>query len=330
MKSLDPQLTVIIPSWNGKQLLRHCLESLRLQTRPAAVLVVDNGSGDGTEEMLGREFPEVRCFRFPANQGFARAVNQGIRLTDTPFLALLNNDTEADPRWVEAGLRAFQQHREFSFFACRMVNFRHRECLDSAGDCYDRRGMPYKRGWGRPVQDYDRPEPVLGASAGAAFYRRDLFQRVGLFDEDFHTYLEDVEFSLRCQLAGHRCLYLPEAVVYHLEAASDPERADLESPGPEPGDPPRVFYSGNRVFWISRNRWLLMCLYQPWRNLPFLAYGWAHSALFHLLRAGFFGAFVRGLFAAWLRSPQALRKRAQLLRDRRISTAELCRLLREC
>ncbi len=324
----ERRLTVVIPSWNRRELLRRCLESLERQSARPQVLVVDAGSTDGTAAMLAADFPDVRCHRSDRRLGFARAVNRGLDRTETPYVALLNNDTEADRDWVRAGLRALDGRPEYDFFASRMVNFTHRDRLDSAGDCYDRRGMPYKRGWGEPLQRYASPEPVLGASAGAAFYRRRLFQELGLLDEDFHIYLEDVEFSLRCQLAGHRCLYLPDAVVYHVEAASDPAR--VASAEEAAGGRPRVFYSEDRVYWISRNRWLLMCLYQPWRNLPYLVYGWVHSALFHLLKAGHFGAFLRGLGSAWLATPRTWKKRLERSRQPHNSNERICRLLREC
>lgn len=316
-------LTVIIPTWNRKDLLRRCLASLERQTVDCPVLVVDDGSTDGTAEMLAREFPRVSCLRREKNEGFVRAVNAGIQHSGTPWLALLNNDTEADPHWLEWGLQALQQEPQFAFFACRIVQFFDRDRLDSAGDCYSRTGLPYKRGLGRPLEEYRYREPVLGASAGAAFYRRTLFDRVGLFDEDFVMYLEDVEFSLRAQLAGFRCLYLPEAVVYHIEAASDSERR-LDKESVAAGS----FYSARRVYWITRNRWQLMVLYQPVRHLPWLTYGWIKSALFHLLRAGFTGSFLRGVGAGLLLTPRALRKRRS--RKPVLTTRELCRLIRQC
>lgn len=316
-------LTVIIPTWNQSELLRNCLNSLRAQTAPPRVLVVDNGSTDSTRKMLDQHFPEVERLLLDANLGFAKAVNRGLQSADTPFVALLNNDTEADPGWAEAGLRAFSAYPQAAFFASRMVNYHRRDRLDSAGDCYNRSGMPYKRGWGAPADAYPKAEAVLAASAGAAFYRRELFDDVGLMDEDFGMYLEDVEFSLRAQTRGRICVYLPGALVYHVEAASDPDR-------PDPGGEPQIPYTPNRVFWITRNRWQLMVLYQPLRNAPWLAAGWAKSLAFHFLKAGCRAAFLRGVWAGFRATPGAWEKRRRLRRGQSISNSQLCELLQKC
>lgn len=325
MTSADPLLTVVIPTWNRSALLRKCLSSLAAQSVACLPLVVDDGSQDETAAMVRREFPEARLLRLERNSGFARAVNQGVQATETPYVALLNNDTEADPGWAEAGLKALRENPGYSFFACRMLNARFPDRLDGAGDCYNRRGLPYKRGWGGPADSFPHAEPVLGASGGAAFYRRRLFDEIGLLDEDFHMYLEDVEFSLRAQTRGRRCLYLPDAVVRHWEAASDPE-SDLASHG----EAPRALYSRRRVFWITRNRWLLMVLYQPARHAPHLALGWLKSFLFHLLKVGATGAFLRGIAAGLRATPRAWRKRLRGRRERTMTTAQLCELLRRC
>lgn len=308
------------------------------------MLVVDNGSTGSTEEMVKSVFKGCGYLNLGANQGFAKAANVGIQESSTPFLALLNDDTEADPLWVEVGLKAFHEQREYAFFASRMVRYYDRNRLDSAGDCYSATGLPYKRGLDEPLERFRRSEPVLGASAGAAFFRRFLFNKVGLFDEDYFMYLEDVELSLRAQCAGLRCLYLPDAVVYHIEAASDPDRKlsclNEQDKGTVVGGQRSArqpvsrsaftFYSKTRVYWITRNRWQLMVTYQPLRHFPWLLYGWTRSALFHLLKAGFFGSFLRGLFSGVACTPIALKKRIAFRRNRVISTRQLCRLLHRC
>ena len=319
------ELTVIIPTWNRQKLLEACLRSLERQNTPCQVLVVDNGSTDSTSDMCSSRFSKFGYLRLKTNQGFARAVNAGIRHTDTRFLALLNNDTEAHPDWVGAGLKGFSHYPDYSFFASRMVNHFHRDLLDSAGDCYDQRGLATKRGHGCPVDSFTTPEPVLGASAGAAFYRRDLFEKIGLFDEGYLMYLEDVDLSLRAQFQGHGCMYLPDAIVYHIEAASAAYRVTHDRSAD-----PKPYYSSNRVFWITRNRWQLMLTYQPLRHLPWLFFGWSKSFLFHLLKAGFTVSFLKGLIAGALLSLTALRKRIALKKTRSITHREICRLMPKC
>lgn len=348
----DPRLTVIIPTWNRARLLERCLTSLARQRVTCPVLVVDNGSTDSTREMLETRFPGVEALALEENQGFARAVNRGIRHCGTDYVALLNNDTEVDPGWVEAGLAAFDGNPSYWFLASRMLDFRRRDLIDSAGDGYDRTGMPFKRGRGDACRLHSHSRPVLGASAGAAFYRRRLFDRIGLFDETYYMYLEDVELSLRAQFTGHPCLYVPEAVVYHIEAASDPSREDLVAdllgaeeeecrivppveqdarvrpnpPGPDPPPLP-VCYSPTRVYWITRNRWQLMVTYQLARNLFQLTYGWARSTAFHAVKAGCLGSFLRGLAAGMARTPRALAKRWRVRRDQVLTGREICRLM---
>ncbi|MCZ6877627.1 MAG: glycosyltransferase family 2 protein [Acidobacteria bacterium] len=333
---LMSELTVIIPTWNQCQLLEHCLHSLGKQTVSCHILVVDNGSIDSTQTVIEAHqtiFPGMlECLQLGRNFGFARAVNEGIKAAQTDFIALLNNDTEADPHWVEAGLHALKELQGYSFFASKIVHFDQRDLLDCAGDCYSQAGIPYKRGYGEPVEKFSKTEPVLGASAAAAFYLRSLFDEIGLFDEDFIIYLEDVDLSLRAQLLGHRCLYLPDAIVYHIEAASDPDRKP-QTTAHKPQTPdrrPQTYYSQGRVHWITRNRWQLMLTYQPVRHLPWIVYGWMRSALFHLFKAGFFVSFLLGLLAGLLSTPRALRKRFALHRKRVLSVQQFCQLLGKC
>jgi GT2 family glycosyltransferase len=262
----------------------------------------------------------------PVNEGFAKAANHGIERVGTDFVALLNNDTEADAYWIARGLEVFEEYPNCALVASKMVNYWQRNRLDSAGDRYLRTGMPLKRGNGQPTSAFPRLEPVMGASAGAAFYRRRLFDQVGLFDERYHMYLEDVDLSLRARLAGFDCLYAPEAVVYHMEAASDPDRDG------KPGSPPpaRAFYSDTRVYWITRNRWLLMVSYQPLRHAPWLFYAWSRSFFFHLLKAGHWKAFLRGLGAGIRASGHAAKKRKLLEEAGRSRREDLWRLMRTC
>lgn len=317
------EITVVIPTWNRRDLLGHCLRSLREQTVPAEILVVDNGSTDGTLAMLADDFPEVSCLPLGRNVGFAAAVNAGLDRVTTRMTALLNNDTEADSAWVERGLEAAERYPEFSFFASRMVDFTNRRTLDSAGDRYGRTGLPTKRGLGEPVDRYPHEEEVFGASAGAAFYRMSLFREIGPFDESYYTYLEDVELNLRARLHGFRCLYLPQAIVYHIEAGSDPGR---QSQGPI--RPRSGIYTRDRVYWITRNRWQLMVTYQPLHHFPWLIFGWGRSLLFHLFKAGYTADFLRGLAAGMALTPVAFGKRRRMSRSRTIGRQRLWRQLR--
>lgn len=315
--AFQSELTVVIPSWNARDLLRRCLNALSGNSTECSVIVVDDGSEDRTREMVEREFPRAGIIALPRNSGFAVAANAGLSRVTSPLAALLNNDTEPRADWVASVVSGARKYPDFGFFASRMVSYYDPGILDSAGDVYLRTGMPLKRGNGLPADTFPTDEPVLAASAGAAVYRRQALEHSGLLDETYRMYLEDVDLSLRLQASGFRCMYLSGAVVRHREAASDPEREKDRESG--------RFYSSRRVFWISRNRWLLMVTWQPWQNLPWLVYGWSRSFLFHLFKAGFTIDFLRGIASGIASSRKAWKKRSDMRWHPGISMKELCR-----
>jgi len=222
MQTVEPKIEVIIPNWNGSTMLQHCLQSLTLQTfKDFTVTVVDNGSSDNTTEMLSRDYPEVRLIGFDHNTGFSVAVNAGIKEAKAPFILLLNNDMEVAPDCLEQLHSAGKRHGEFEFFALKMLSFNDRGLLDGAGDVVLRGGVGYRLGTlEKDSEVYSRNRETFGACGGAALYRRKFFDTVGLFDEDFFAYLEDVDLNIRARRLGLRCLYLSEAVIYHIGSAT--------------------------------------------------------------------------------------------------------------
>lgn len=222
-------VSVIIPTWNRGELLEECLESLREQRRRAdEVIVVDNGSRDGTAEMLASKFPEVKTIALESNEGFSKAVNHGLRAAKGDLIALLNNDTACDPGWLGALTAAAGAHPEAGVFASRVVMYDDPETIDSAGDSYTRWGMVTNRGHGeRGADRHAEMAEVFGACAAAAMYRAAVIKDVGLIDENFFAYYEDVEWSFRARLLGHRCLYVPDAVVRHRYGATSPAGSKL-------------------------------------------------------------------------------------------------------
>ena len=217
-----PLIEIVIPNWNGKHLLQDCLDSLARQTfQGFSVTVVDNGSSDGSAELLARDYPEVKVISFTENRGFSVAVNAGIEQSSAPWILLLNNDMEIDPRCLAVLRNGVKTYRDYDFFALKMLNFHQRAILDGAGDGYLRGGAGYRLGTMEedgPPYDHDRD--VFGACAGAALYRRDFFARVGLFDQDFFAYLEDVDLNLRARRVGCRCRFLAAAIVWHIGSAT--------------------------------------------------------------------------------------------------------------
>jgi hypothetical protein len=218
----EPSIEILIPNWNGRHLLKDCLDSLQRQTvDDFAVTVIDNGSTDGSVEFIAGSYPQVRCIALPDNRGFSAAVNAGITQSAAPWILLLNNDMEVQADCLAALHQAIDRDRDYDFFALKMMNFHHRSYIDGAGDGILRGGAGYRLGTmeidGPP---YDKEREVFGACAGAALYRRALFDRVGLFDSDFFAYLEDVDLNLRARRLGCRCRFLAGARVYHIGSAT--------------------------------------------------------------------------------------------------------------
>jgi GT2 family glycosyltransferase len=223
VSSETPRVCVVIPSWDGLALLRDVsLPSLARQTfRDFSVLVVDNGSSDGSAAYLSTEWPAVTVLRMERNRGFAAAVNAGIASCETEFTALVNNDVELDAQWLECLVDALEKHESSSSATGKTLDFDHRRIIGSAGDAMTLDGRFYGRGSGEhDVGQYDVPGTVFSATAGAALYRRLAFETVGVFDEDFFAYAEDVDWGFRAQLAGFTCCYVPSAVAYHIGAAT--------------------------------------------------------------------------------------------------------------
>ena len=220
---------LIIPTFNGAALLRDCLEAVRRQTqRPARTIIVDNGSTDDSDAVTGIAGAEWLPMGF--NAGFPAAVNAGIRASTAPYIALLNNDATPEPDWLAELVGALQRDPSVSFAASRML-FTADRGINAAGDAFDVRGRGgYNRGIREPDGPrFDEPRIVFGACAGAALYRRSLFDEVGLFDEEFFLSWEDIDFDLRAALLGHRCLYVPTAIVHHAQGSTpSPGRLALE------------------------------------------------------------------------------------------------------
>jgi len=217
-----PRVTVVIPNWNGLVHLPECLEALACQTfTDFAIVVVDNASSDGSLAWLASERPDVTIIRRQDNGGFAKAVNEGIRASVSPMVALLNNDTVADPRWLEELVAALESRSAYDIAASLMLFYDRPDLVNAAGDVFRVRHLnAANRGFGDPADGYDAPRRVLGACAGAALYRRQVFDDVGLFDEDFFLMHEDTDFNIRALVLGKRCLYVPTARIRHKLSAT--------------------------------------------------------------------------------------------------------------
>lgn len=217
------KISVVIPNWNGIDTIGSCLDSLLSQSLKPHIIVVENDSIDGSLEYLQQTYPMVELVINKKNLGFAGGVNSGIRRSierDDEFVALFNNDAVADKYWLENLVSALTDNRKAGIATCKFMDI-HGKHLDSTGDLYSVWGLPYPRGRGEDVSDkYDKDTLVFGASGGASLYRAATLKEIGLFDEDFFAYYEDIDISFRAQLRGWKVLYVPQSIAYHQIGAT--------------------------------------------------------------------------------------------------------------
>jgi GT2 family glycosyltransferase len=328
------RVSVVVVNWNRRDLLRSCLESLGGQefNQPFEVIVVDNGSVDGSPEMILAEFSaasafSVKLIRNPDNRGFCAANNQGIAASGSELIALLNNDAEAEPEWLAALAGAFEGRPEIGMAASKILVYEDPRRIDKAGHLIYPDGQNRGRGTGElDAGQYDRAEEVLWPDGCAAMYRRAMLEQVGGFDEDFFAYADDAELGLRARIAGWKCLYVPQAVVRHHRGAT------------------LGVLSSRRLELIERNRVLLAAKLFPWSLL------WMNGIYYAMrLAAGFwaalhgrgevgrhagFGGKLRAMLAllkgdleALLLLPKMLAKRRRMDRIRKLSPSQARRLI---
>ncbi len=277
------QITVIIPNYNGIKFLKGCLEALDAQENSPGhrVLVVDNGSGDGSLELLEEQFPQIPVIALPRNTGFCHAVNVGIEASDTPYIILLNNDTKVYPGFVRALYDAIEARPRAFSVSARMLMWDRPDLLDGAGDRYCVLGWAYARGKGKAAAAYSRPTEIFSACGGAAIYRKSVFEDTGLFDEAHFAYLEDLDIGYRARIHGYRNYYEPSAEVIHYGSASTGSRYNEWKTGQA---------AANSVYVIVKNMPLLQLIW----NLPFLMTGFLIKFLF-FCKKGMGRLYLKGL-----------------------------------
>ena len=214
-------INIVVVNWNGKELLPACLDALRNQVyKPLCITFVDNGSDDGSIDFVSQNYPEVEIISLPGNFGFSAANNIALRNVKTKYVALINNDAIPHIDWLKNLVEALENHSSAGCAASKILFYDNPKIIDRAGDSYTKAGAGLLRGRGKSSSNYRRQEYIFGACAGAALYRAEMFNDIGLFDEDFFLLYEDVDLSFRAQLKGYKCLYVPEAVVYHRASSS--------------------------------------------------------------------------------------------------------------
>ena len=273
--------TVLIPNYNGRNYLQDCLTSLLEGSEVPAIIVVDNGSVDESAAMVKERFPMVKLIALPENRGFSAAVNIGIHETGTEYVFLLNNDTVVLKDTIEELEAAMERHPKAFSVAAKMLQMKNPELIDSAGDFYCASGWAFARGKDRKNEAFSKETSVFSACAGAALYRKAVFEKIGDFDENHFAYLEDLDIGYRARIFGYQNWYAPKAKVYHVGSGTSGSRYNQF----------KIRYSSrNNIYLIYKN----MPFFQIVLNLPFLLVGFGAKILFFASK-GFGREYLAGI-----------------------------------
>ena len=266
------EVSVVIPNFNGIAFLDSVLASLEGQTLSNfEVILVDNGSTDGSCSFVTANYPWVHLIEPSENFGFCGAVNAGIRAAKAPYVLLLNNDTEVKEDFVEEMLAAIRRHKNAFSCGARMVQYHDRDRLDDVGNYYCALGWSFARGRGKDIHAYETEDKIFSACAGAAIYRKKIIEKIGYFDEEHFAYLEDTDIGYRARIYGYENWYAPKAIVYHVGSGTSGSRYNQFK---------TRYSSRNNIYLIYKNMPLLQIIL----NLPFLAVGFLIKFLFFAVK----------------------------------------------
>lgn len=305
----------VIPSWNAKDLLKPCLDSLLKQSLKPKIIVVDNGSSDGSIELIKENYPDVQLIAKDKNYGFAGGVNFGISVAmdqDAKFIALFNNDAVAESSWIEGLYNTLKSDPNLGIVTSKIMRI-DKKHLDSTGDFYSIWGLPFPRGRNEiDTKQYDKKLEIFSASGGASMYRVSMLKEIGLFDEDFFAYFEDVDISFRAQLAGWKVRYNPKAVVYHHVNATSSKLGNFS------------------LFHSVKNFMLLYAKNMPTRlyikYLPLFTLQFIRWAITSTLR-GKLITFIKGTVAAIRLHTSTIKKRKTIQKSRKVSVKYINEML---
>lgn len=241
-------IDIVIPNYNGNKYLKECIDSLYTQTYSNfRIIIIDNASTDSNYKWLN-DYKNLTFKRLDKNYGFDRAVNEGIKLSDSEYIVLLNNDTVAKDNWLEELIKCIEKDKNIFSVCSKMIRYDNKNLIDDAGDEYNILGWGYKRGDGQPINKYNKTEEVFSSCAGAAIYRRSILDEIGYFDEHFFAYMEDIDISYRAKIHGYKNIYCADAQIYHIGSATSGSR-----------------YNSFKVKLAARNN-----VYVPYKNMPIL------------------------------------------------------------
>jgi GT2 family glycosyltransferase len=304
MKNVNNHTAIVIPNWNGEDFLKKCLDSLLKQTIKSTIIIVENGSTDSSDEILASYGSKLVVLKQGKNLGFAGGVNVGIRHAidnGYDYVALFNNDAVADTRWLEELVKAIEKDTAIGAVTCKFMRLDGTH-LDSTGDFYTHHGLPFPRG--RNEQDtgqYDDKQDIFAASGGATIFSVKMFKQIGLFDEDFFAYYEDVDLGFRMQLTGWKVRYCPTAIAYHHVSGTGGKM------------------SGFGIYQTATNFWYTYIINMPswlfWKYLPLAIYWYARMFAGRFIH-GDIWPYIKGFFRAIWNTPKTLAKRRKVQKMR--------------
>lgn len=273
--------TVLIPNYNGIKYIEACLDSL-LKCGDVPIVIVDNGSADGSAELIAEEYPEVRLIRLEKNTGFCHAVNVGLHEVKTDFVFLLNNDTTVDQDCIKVLEKRMDSDKRLFAAQAKILNMYNPGLIDDCGDLYSALGWAYARGKDKSADGFEKASYCFACCGAAVMYRMSVLSYIGEFDENHFAYLEDIDLGYRARIYGFSNIFDPQALVYHAGSATSGSRHNKF----------KVDLSArNSIYLIYKNMPFLQWLI----NLPLLIIGFAVKTLFFILK-GMGGTYVKGLF----------------------------------
>lgn len=306
MKSMS-NTVVVVPNWNGKDNLKPCLESLQKQSLKPHIILVDNGSTDGSVEFVEKEYPAIEIVRHGNNLGYSGGVNPGFLIAQqlgSRYVAPFNNDAVADKDWLLKLTQYLDDHTNSGIATCKLLSMDNKY-IDSTGDLYTNWGLPYPRGRGESdINKYDRETEVFAGSGAASLYRVSMLRKIGVLDDDFFAYYEDVDLSFRAQLAGWKVAFVPDSIVYHATGNTSKKLKGFAT-----------YQTMKNLPWVY------------WKNVPtkyLFRVGWrfklAYFAFFFsAVRRGQGWPALKGLVVSLMLSPKKLVQRWQIQSSKKVT-----------
>lgn len=300
--------SVIIPNWNGQQLLRDCLSSLVKQSfKDFEIILVDNNSTDSSLEYVRKNFPEIKIIKLNKNFGFAKAINEGVKHSTAEYVAFLNNDTSVDKKWLENLIKCADNHSEVISVNSKMLNFYNRKIIDGVGILINEVGQAKSIAWQEEdAGQYDKEQYIFGATGGGSLFKREDFIKVGLFDESYFMYFEEVDFAFRTQFLGYKSIFCPQAIVSHKHKATAKKKPQYIEYWQFRNMTQTIIRDFPAKILFKKMRWLKIILVHL-------------NTIFYQLKNGFFWPPV--LTEIWLVShlPKLLMERRKIQKSKKVS-----------